>query len=538
MQEVTASRETGARVRGVDGTEQVLKDSETPTLLRGRRLTKSYGMTTVLQDVDVSLQSGEVLAVCGENGAGKSTLMKILTGVIPHGQYEGSFELAGEPQHFVSARASDAAGIVLVPQELHVVPHLSIAENMFAGQLPGRYGFYDERTAVRCAREALDVFGLQVDPRARGASLSPSERRLIVLAAALHRSARVLILDEPTAAMTDVESAVLLDRLRLIRKSGVGIIYITHRLDELDQIADRVMVLRNGAVVANCASVPKRDDLVAAMLGDTLQSLKALAQESPAARVGDPALRVQGLSVYVNDMNKRPRALGISFEVYPGEIVGLYGLVGAGRTELARALYGAWPGPVTGQCTIAGIDGLPGSPPEAVRRGLSLLVEDRKSQGVLHGQSVACNMTASMLDDLGSLKVLIDRTKERQRVADLMKRLGVRPSRSDIAIDALSGGNQQKVLLGRCLVDGLKVLILDEPTLGVDVGARRDIYRLVRSIARDLGVGVLLISSDVDEILTESDRVLVMYKCRIQGEFSRNATAHDLLSAATGAVNS
>jgi len=537
MQEVAANRQTGPSLRGVDGAELDSHGVETPTLLRGRRLTKTYGMTTVLQGVDVSLQLGEVLAVCGENGAGKSTLMKILTGVIPHDQHEGSIELAGVQQHFASARASDAAGIVLVPQELHVVPHLSIAENMFAGQLPGRYGFYDELTALRWAREALDVFGLQVDPRARGASLSPSERRLIVLAAALHRSARVLILDEPTAAMTDVESAVLLDRLRLIRKSGVGIIYITHRLDELDQIADRVMVLRNGAVVANYASVPTREALVGAMLGDTLQALKDLAQEAPAVRAGAPALRVQGLSVYVNDRHKRARALDISFEVHPGEIVGLYGLVGAGRTELARALYGAWPGPVIGHCTIAGIEGIPQSPHQAVRRGLSLLVEDRKSQGVLHGQSVAFNMTASMLEDLGSLKLLIDRTKERQRVADLMKRLGVRPARSDIAIDALSGGNQQKVLLGRCLVDGLKVLILDEPTLGVDVGARRDIYRLVRSIARDLGVGVLLISSDVDEILSETDRVLVMYKCRIQGEFSRSATAHDLLSAATGALN-
>lgn len=509
----------------------------TPALLKGRGLTKSYGRVTVLQDVDVTVQSGELLAIAGENGAGKSTLMKILTGVIPYGEYEGSIELANEPQHFSSARAGDAAGIVLVPQELHAVPHLSIAENMFAGHLPGRFGLYDERTAVRWAREALDTFGLRFDPRAQCSSLTPSERRLIVLAAALHRSARVLILDEPTAALTDVESTVLLDQLRLIRKSGVAIIYITHRLDELDQIADRVMVLRNGAVVANYDTVPPRDELVAAMLGNNLQSMKEQTESSSAAQVGEPALLVKNLSVYVNDRHKRPRALEVSFEVYPGEIVGLYGLVGAGRTELGRALYGAWPGPVTGQCTIAGVEGVPSSTHEAVRRGLSLLVEDRKSQGVLHGQSVASNMTVSMLNDLSLFKVFIDRVKERQRVDDLMKRLGVRPSRTDIAINALSGGNQQKVLLGRCLVDGLKVLILDEPTLGVDVGARVDIYRLVRTIARELRVGVLFISSDVEEILAESDRVLVMYKCRIQGEFARTATAHDLLSAATGAVN-
>lgn len=512
--------------------------NEVPALLRGRKLTKTYGTVRVLQDVDLKVAKGEVLAVVGENGAGKSTLMKILSGIIPNGSYEGSIELDGSEKHFSSARASDAAGIVLVPQELHVVPHLSIAENMFAGDLPGRFGCYDEGTAVRWAREALDIFDLKIDPRARSATLTPSERRLIVLAAALHRSARVLILDEPTAALTDMEATILINKLRRIKEAGVAIIYITHRLDELDQIADRVMVLRNGKVVSRFENIPARDELVSAMLGETLKSIKDIAQTPPVVQAGSPILRLQKVSVYVDEKRLRPRAVDVSLDVYPGEIVGLYGLVGAGRTELARALFGAWPGPVTGQCSIAGVEGIPRSTPDAVSRGLSLLVEDRKSQGVLHGQSVAANMTASMLDDLSVFGIFIDQVRERKRVAELMVELGVRPSRSDISMNALSGGNQQKVLLGRCLVDGLKVLILDEPTLGVDVGARRDIYRLIKKIARDLQVGVLLISSDVDEVLTESDRILVMYKCRIQREFSRNATAHDLLSAATGAINS
>ncbi|MEZ2352165.1 sugar ABC transporter ATP-binding protein [Caballeronia sp. RCC_10] len=517
--------------------ENPLQSRADSPLLVGRGLTKTYGRITVLRDVDLSVKPGELLAVAGENGAGKSTLMKILTGVIPHGEYEGSIELGGEAQQFSSARAGDAAGIVLVPQELHVVPHLSIAENMFAGHMPGRWGLYDEQTAVRWARDALSTFQLKFDPRARCSSLTPSERRLIVLAAALHRSARVLILDEPTAALTDVEAAVLLDQLRSIRDSGVAIIYITHRLDELDQIADRVTVLRNGAVVSNYETVPPRAQLVAAMLGNAIQMVQEKTEHELPPRVGDPVLKVQDISVYANNSRTRPRALNVSFEVYPGEIVGLYGLVGAGRTELCRALYGAWPGPVTGKCSIAGAEGIPGSTHSAVGRGLSLLAEDRKSQGVLHGQSVASNMTASMLDDLSSLHLFINRRKEREQVADLMQQLGVRPARSDIAIDALSGGNQQKVLLGRCLVKGLKILILDEPTLGVDIGARQDIYRLIRRIVEELRIGVLFISSDVEEVLAESDRVLVMYKCRIQGEFSRSATAHDLLSAATGAVN-
>lgn len=505
-------------------------------LLAGRGLTKAYGNATVLTGVDITLAEGEVLAVVGENGAGKSTLMKILAGVIPHGSFEGSIELSGEDQQFSSVQSGDRAGIVMVPQELHVVPHLTIAENMFATRLPGRRGTYDERQAVHDAREALEIFGLRVDPRAKAAVLSPSERRLIVLAAALHRSARVLILDEPTAALTEAESSVLLEHVASCRRAGVGIVYITHRLDELDRIADRVVVLRNGAKVANFDTVPERSQLVSAMLGESYTSIQKLASARPSAPYArTPALSVRNMTVLSNDRRRRPRARDVSLDIYPGEIVGLYGLVGAGRTELGRALYGAWPGDVSGECAIDGVAGFPPSTSHAVRRGLTMLVEDRKSQGVLSGQSVSANMTATMLNDLSAAKVLIDLREERRRVRDLIQRLDVRPARPDLAIDALSGGNQQKVLLGRCLVDGLKVLILDEPTLGVDVGARRDIYELIRTIAREMHVAVLLISSDIDEVLTEADRILVMYKCRIQGEFSRDASAHDLLSAATGA---
>ena len=506
-------------------------------ILVARSLTKVYGSTTVLNDVDLTLHEGQVLAVVGENGAGKSTLVKILSGLIPHGDCSGTIELDGESVEFSSLRASDEAGVVLVPQELHVVSHLTIAENMFAGRLPGQRGLYDERKAVNDAREALEVFGLQADPRAPASTLTPSERRLAVLAAALHRSARVLILDEPTAALTDSEATVLLEQLRRFRRAGVGIIYITHRLDEVRQLADDVMVLRNGRLVAEFDSVPAQGELISAMLGETYSAIQEIAHQAPFAPDGSaPALHVENLSVYVDERRLRPRVLDVSLDVYPGEIVGLYGLVGAGRTELGRALYGAWPGPVSGTVDMDGVQGLARNPREALKRGMSLLVEDRKSQGVFQGQSVASNMSVAMLDELGSMKLLVDAPAERDRVEDFIQRLGVRPPRPGIAIDALSGGNQQKVLFGRSLIKGLKVLILDEPTLGVDVGARRDIYQLIRTVARELKVGVLLISSDVDEVLTEADRILVMYKCRIRGEFTQGASAHDLLSAATGAT--
>ncbi len=518
-------------------TTEIPNGTVTSALLEGRHLSKAYGSFRVLHGVDLSLKRGEVLAVVGENGAGKSTLMKILSGVIPSGSYEGDLIVEGEAAKFSSVQEGDAAGIVLVPQELHVIPHLSIAENMFAGHLPGRYALYDEAKTVRWAEEALGLFQMNVNPRARASTLSPSERRLIVLAAALHRSARLLILDEPTAALTDTESEVLLKQLHFIRNQGVGIIYITHRLDEIGKVADRVLVLRNGTLVASFGSVPPREQMVQAMLGDAFHSLKALADDAPFAPSGSPLLQVKALSVYADTAQTRTRAKDINLEIYPGEILGLYGLVGAGRTELARALFGVWPGPVTGQCFIDGREGIANSAQQAMGMGLSLLVEDRKSQGVLQGQSVAWNMTVAMLKSMTRFGVLVDQGKEREKVADLIRKLGVRPARSEVSINALSGGNQQKVLLGRCLFDGLKVLILDEPTLGVDIGARAEIYRLVRGIARDLRIAVLFISSDVDEVRTECDRIVVMYKSRLQTSFPRGATTEQLLSAATGAAN-
>lgn len=505
-------------------------------LLVCRGLTKSYGPSTVLNDVELTLKAGEAVAVLGENGAGKSTLMKIISGLIPQGSYGGAVEIDGATMHFGSVRAGEEAGVVMVPQELHVVPHLTIAENMFFGEMPGRFGIYDRRAAEEQAREALRIFGLGTDPRLRAQALSPSERRLIVLASALHRSAKLLILDEPTAALTEAESAILLDHVAAVRETGVGILYITHRLDELDRVADRSIVLRNGNVVAAFDSLPARAMLVSAMLGAELAAVQPLADQSLARPVArDAVLQVRNMTVTSKDKFSRPKVVDASLEVFPGEIVGLYGLVGAGRTELGQAIFGAWPGTVVGECDIAGVSGVPRSTVQAIRRGLTLLVEDRKSQGVFPGHDVATNLNASMIEQHTRGWLFVDQRRGRRRVSDLVGKLGVRPARGDLQMTALSGGNQQKVLLGRCLIDGLKVVILDEPTIGVDVGARRDIYELIRTFARDLGVGVLLISSDVDEVRTECDRVLVMYKGRITGEFPGAASAHELLSAATGA---
>lgn len=504
-------------------------------LLNCSGLTKSFGSTDVLKDIDFELHGGESVAVLGENGAGKSTLMKMLAGYYPAGSYKGFIKLQGKEASFRSVHDAEAAGVVMVPQELHVVPHLSIAENMFAGNLPGRRGIFSRREADRAARSALAVFSLDVDPSLPADVLSPSERRLIVLASALAKSARVLILDEPTAALTDSETQKLLAHVNLIRDKGVGVLYITHRLDELDKVASRSVVLRNGQVTRTFGAQPPRHEVVEAMIG-----AKLLARDQAAPKPGitqsmpKAVLEVHGMNVFAHDRDRRPRVTDATFAVNAGEIVGLYGLVGAGRTELGNALFGAWPGEVTGTCEIGETTGFPASTGDAITRGVSLLVEDRKSQGVFPGHDLASNFSASVLKQLGR-GPLVDKRRERIRNKQLLTDLGVRPPNLDLPIEKLSGGNQQKVLIGRCLIKDLRVLILDEPTLGVDVGARRDIYELMKSLSREMEVGILMISSDAEEVRQEADRTLVMYKGRIVREFGPNPSTHALLSAATGA---
>ncbi len=502
---------------------------DTPSVLEMRRVSKSYPGVQAVSDVDLRVRRGETVAVIGENGAGKSTLMKIISGVIPGAEFDGEMLVEGRLRHFRGVRDAEAAGVVLVPQELYIAPNLSIADNMFVGMLPGRWGFVDEARLRAMARERLAFFGITASPDAPAGTLSPSEQRLVTIAAALSKSAKLLILDEPTAALTDGEARHLFARMRQIHEQGVGCLYITHRLDEIEHVADRVMVMRNGRVVANFDTARgNRAEIVHAMIGREPERMPDRRVDARAA----PILTVNDLRVHDAHGGGRMRVDGASLTLHRGEILGLFGLVGAGRTELARAVFGAWPGKVEGRVQVDGTEGLPRNPREAIARGIGMLTENRKQTGLMGGQSVLTNISAASLADIAG-RLFIDGPRERARDLALARKLDVRPLSLTAPVDAYSGGNQQKVLLARWLATGPRVLILDEPTFGVDVGARFELYRLIRALADD-GRGVLLISSDLAEVTDECDRILVMYKGRITGEFGRDAARHTLMAAATG----
>jgi ABC-type sugar transport system ATPase subunit len=503
--------------------------SETTPILEMRRINKSFAAVHAVKDADLSVVPGETVGIVGENGAGKSTLMKIIAGVYPASSFEGELVFEGLPRHFKSVRDAEAAGIVLVPQELHIAPNLSIAENMFMGVLPGRFGLVDELKLRALAAEQLRFFGIKVRPEAEAGVLSPSEQRLVTIASALTKAARLIILDEPTAALTDQEAQHLFDHIRRVRDQGVGCLYISHRLDEIEEIADRVVVMRNGKVAGHFDSVKgRREEMVHAMIGREPER----APTRTAAKGAAPILSVHDLVVRDPYIPIKLRVNRVSFALKRGEILGLFGLVGAGRTELAQAIFGAWPGGVEGNVAIEGRAHRPTSPREAIELGIGMLTEDRKQTGLIGGQDVNANMSAASLNEVSG-PMLVNETRERERNRSLARALDLRPPRLDLPVEAFSGGNQQKILLARWLAIKPRILILDEPTLGVDVGARFELYRLIRALA-DEGRGVLMISSDLSEVLDECDRILVMYKGRITGEFEHGAARHALMSAATG----
>ena len=493
------------------------------------RVSKSFPGVQAVADVDLEVRPGETVGVVGENGAGKSTLMKIVSGVYAAGSYDGELAVDATPRRFRSVRDAEAAGVVLVPQELYVAPGLSVAENMFMNRLPGRFGFLDRQTLRAMTRERLRFFGIEIEPDAPAGLLSPSEQRLVTIASALAKSARLIILDEPTAALTESEAKRLYSHIRRVCAEGVACLYISHRLDEIERIADRVVVMRNGRVVARLDEVKgKNREIVRAMIGRDPERSPARKTPANAKRI----LRVEDLTLRDPDDPDRVRVDRVSFALREGEILGLFGLVGAGRTELAQAIFGAWPGAVEGFAQVVGRDTRPATPREAIEAGIGMLTENRKRTGLMEGQSATFNMSAASIDSLCG-RLFIDKREESKRNTDLARSLDLRPLNLATHVESFSGGNQQKVLLARWLATNPRVLILDEPTLGVDIGARFELYRLIRRLA-DEGRGVLMISSDLNEVIEECDRVLTMYKGRVTGEFERGASRLGIMAAATG----
>ncbi|WP_089106335.1 sugar ABC transporter ATP-binding protein [Streptomyces hyaluromycini] len=484
-------------------------------------VSKSFGAVRALRDVSLELFPGEVHALAGENGAGKSTLIKTLAGV--HRPDAGRVLLDGEPVVFHGPGDARDAGIAVIYQEPTLFPDLSIAENIFMGRQPRRALGRIDHKATRAATTALmKRLGVALDPDRPARGLSIADQQIVEIAKALSFDARVLIMDEPTAALTGSEVARLFGVVRTLRDQGAAVLFISHRLEEIFQICRRVTTLRDGAWIAGeLVDGMTEDDLVRRMVGRDLDELYPK-QDVPAGEVALAVRRLTREGIFTD----------ISFEVRSGEIVGLAGLVGAGRTEVARAVFGVdrWD---AGEVEVRGRKLTNGAPSVAMSAGLALVPEDRRAQGLVMDMSIERNIGLTGLRT--TVKAgLVDRGAERSRSLDWAVRLQVKFARIADAVSTLSGGNQQKVVLAKWLATGPRVLIVDEPTRGIDVGTKAEVHRLLGELAAD-GVAVLMISSDLPEILGMADRVLVMHEGRITAEIPRSeASEETVMAAATG----
>jgi len=488
-----------------------------------RGIEKSYPGVRALDGVDLTVREGEVAALVGENGAGKSTLIKILAGA--QHMDRGEIRLGGAPVRVDSPSDAMELGIRVIYQEFNLVPQLTVMENIFLGREPTKAGLVDfRRMEAECAG-LLDRVGAEARPRDLVGRLSVAQQQLVEIAKALSQDARILVLDEPSATLTERELDRLFGLIRDLRDHGVGMIYISHRLEEIFEIADTVTVLRDGAhVITAPTSSLTREDIIRHMVG---RELKDHIPSTTAHTAGE-ALRVEGLT-------RRGHFHDVNFVVREGEIVALAGLVGSGRTEVARAIFGADPVDA-GRILVSGQEARIASPRDSISHGIGLATEDRKSQGLVLGLGVSANVTLADLRAI-SRRGLLSRTLESRAADDYIDQLKIRtPSRAQL-VRLLSGGNQQKVVLAKWLFTDSKVLILDEPTRGIDVGTKTEIYSLMNDLC-DRGKAILMISSELPEILGVAHRIYVMREGALVGELAReDATQERIMDLATGGSN-
>lgn len=485
-------------------------------LIQLRKLSKSYVGVRALHELSLAIDSGEVHAICGENGAGKSTLIKALTGVV--NPDAGDILVAGEPLVAGNVRASEAAGIAVMHQESTAFPDLNAIDNIFVGRELTRCGglLLDRAEMRRQTLEVLDRLGEKIEIDVPVGALSIAQRQMVAMARALSRDCRLLIMDEPTASLSARETKVLLKIIDQLRREGVTILYVTHRLEEIFRIANRVTVLRDGQLVATrSVSDVTTDELIRLMVGREVEELTHR-HEHPGG-LGDAVLEVDGLAsegLFTN----------VSLSVRAGEIVGLAGLVGAGRSEVARAIFGI-DNYDSGQVLIDGRALPKCSVQAAMGAGLALVPEDRQHEGLVLPMTVGENISLAMLRSIRSCG-FTSRQRESALVDQQVRSLDVRATGPRVAAETLSGGNQQKVVLGKWLASGPRVLILDEPTRGVDVGAKAQVHRLIRQLASD-GIATLVISSELPELLSISDRILVMCEGQLVGELDAASTTQE-----------
>jgi D-xylose transport system ATP-binding protein len=503
-----------------------------PAFLEMRNITKTFPGVRALDGVTFNLHKGEIHALVGENGAGKSTLMKVLAGVYPHPQYGGEILIEGQEQRYSGVRDAEKAGIAVIFQELSLVKEMSVGENIFLGREPRKFGVIRWEELYRRAQQLLDDLHLEIDPHTPIRNLGIGQQQLVEIAKALSHEAQILVLDEPTAALTDAEVETLFNILNKLRARGVGMIYISHKLHEVFRIGDRITVLRDGKTVGtNPTSQWTETQVIARMVGREVGDIFPTFDHLH----GDVVFEVRNISVADPMVAGKKLVDNVSFSVKAGEVLGVAGLMGAGRSDLLMAIFGAHPGRVSGEIRIEGKRVRITSPAEAIRQGVGFVTEDRKRFGLVLDQTILKNMTLAGLRRIsGRFVTSIDAESAAGERA--MKDLRVKANSVFTIAGTLSGGNQQKVVLAKWLLTSPRVLFLDEPTRGIDVGAKQEIYAQINKLAIT-GLAIVLVSSELPEVLGLSDRVLVLHEGRVTGEFTRAvATPENVMACATGHV--
>lgn len=500
-------------------------------IIEARNITKRFPGVLALDNVSLRVLPGKVNALVGENGAGKSTLMNILSGVYP--EYEGELLVDGEVQHFQTVTDAQQKGIAIIHQELNLIPYLSVAENIFLGREPlNRLGLIDYHRMHREARKLLERLHTDIDTHTPMIDLRVGEQQLVEIAKALSICARVVIMDEPTSSLSEAETHLLFDIIRELQTQGVGIVYISHKMDEISQLADYVTILRDGQFIEEVQmSKTSIDEIVKKMVGRDSKDFFVKQEHE----VGDIVLSCEKICLQDAIHPDKNQLQDISFEVHRGEVLGVYGLMGAGRTELLETLFGLYPSRTQGKILISGKEIIIRHPEDAVQNGIALIPEDRKTAGLILGMNIEQNTTLASLADYLTFG-LLDSKKEHKAAEDYRKRLNIKSYSTNQLAGQLSGGNQQKIVLGKWMLTNPRVLFLDEPTRGIDINAKNEIYKLMNQLAAE-GMAIVVVSSELPEIMAVSDRIITLRQGRIGKEFKRSEfTEEAILKAALPAT--
>ncbi|MGR5143416.1 xylose ABC transporter ATP-binding protein [Photobacterium sp. DNB23_23_1] len=497
-------------------------------LLEMRNIVKRFGLVKALDGVSIQLGRGEILSLCGENGSGKSTLVKVLCGIYPDGQFEGEILFEGSPVIAKGIADTEALGIAIIHQELTLVKELSVLENLFLGAEIHTFGVLDFDRMYAESVKMLEKVKLNVSPLTIVGDLGVGQQQLIEIAKALSKNAKLLVLDEPTAPLTESETETLLELVKGLRSGGVSCIYISHKLNEVKAISDHICVIRDGLHIGTrTAATMNTDDIITMMVG---REMKQLFPREP-HDIGEVVFRANNIWAWDKANSAIAKVRGASFELRKGEILGISGLVGAGRTELMECIYGCYQGQHTGEIFLDDDKVNIKSSQDALHHGISMVPEDRKRHGIVPIMGVGQNITLAGLEQFSRSGILND-VQEASEIEKSILSLTVKTPNAELPIRNLSGGNQQKAILARFLLTGPKILILDEPTRGIDVGAKYEIYKLIFTLVKQ-GISVIMVSSELPEVLGISDRVLIMHEGEIKGNLvNDNLTQEQIMDCA------